>query len=105
MNSDQSCIEIEDRFLEIKYVDSKTSKLTVNPCTGRVTLKISKDASDERYLKEIANIAMTTEFSPFTHRGIIKLNKFDNIYQVVVFTGKRMKIDSNVVRIRSSIVS
>lgn len=98
-------VGLEDRFLEVKHTDSKMSKLTVNPCTGRVTLKISKDASDsECYLKEIANIAMTTEFLPFTHRGIIELNR-DNTYQVAMFIGKRMKIDSNVVRIRSSIIN
>jgi len=65
----------ENRYIEIANVDSNTSKLTFNPNTGRITLKIgNNDRDNEEILKNMAFDLLTSdhEFEPFTYRGKIK---------------------------------
>ncbi len=76
-------IPIKDRYLEILYVDSSTSKLTINPCDGRVTLKISNKSSEKVKIEliDFANTIMLYEkFEPITFRG--KFYFKNNAYRI-----------------------
>ena len=79
----RKCLPKEERYLEILNVDSSTSKLTVNPCDGRVSLKISNKSSGKvvTELLDFANMIMKYEkFEPITFRG--KFYFKDNAYRI-----------------------
>ncbi len=66
-------IEHNKRYLEIVDVDSSTSKLTINPCDGRVTLKVSNKCSInvKRNMIALAQKLMSENIPPVTMRGRI----------------------------------
>lgn len=82
-----------ERFLEIKKVESNSSKITFNPVTGRITLKISNQASiidGEKFIEIIKIIKNSNKrFAPFTYRGKICVNK-TNAYGVCMQTSSKL---------------
>lgn len=74
---------ISDRYLEVFESHSSSSKLTINPCNGRITLKISEKASVDvaRDLYCFAQkIRKWDKFEPVTFRGRIVYNKNKDCY-------------------------
>ena len=73
-----------ERFLEILKVDSSHSKLTVNPNTGRVTLKSSVKASDVVFKNHVrlATKLLTEELPLVTFRG--KIGFYNGIYECLL---------------------
>lgn len=70
-------------FIEKTLIDSKYSKMTVNPCTGRITLKISKSVNDPLIgldLLQLAGMVSNQDWEPATFRGKIKYNERNSSY-------------------------
>jgi hypothetical protein len=78
-------IEKDKRFIEVFDVDSNVSKITINPVTGRITLKISDRIKSERIRSDYLKLAEKVKLANFpaaTHRGRIKYLKESNSYSV-----------------------
>lgn len=78
-----------ERFVEEILVDSSGSKLTINPCSGRVSIKISKKCSPEvrdKLIKLSSNVLLFDKFLPFTYRGKFSYNKTNKQYEVHLYT-------------------
>jgi hypothetical protein len=73
----QVCCPKEDRHLDILLVESKRNKITINPCSGRITLKVDKETPDNLYLRmiELAMKFHDLDFEPVTLRGKIKYHE------------------------------
>ncbi|MFA7287463.1 MAG: hypothetical protein WC055_01140 [Melioribacteraceae bacterium] len=75
---------VSERFLEILYVDSASSKITINPATGRVTLKISDRIKSDKVIKDyhkLTDMVMVDDTLPaITMRGKIKYD--ENKYRI-----------------------
>lgn len=86
--SKRNMCDIDKRYLEVKIVDSSSSKLTINPCSGRVTLKVSNRSSVKvkNDMKKLAEFVMRDKFVSFTHRGRIKYHIDDDKYSVKLFS-------------------
>jgi hypothetical protein len=82
----RKCAPLEDRGLDVEYVDSNSSKLTINANTGRVSLKISNKSSDTvaEELKEFAVLHHKMLLPPLTFRGRIYWNKGQECYSCVL---------------------
>ena len=66
------CCPKDKFYIEEQVTDSAVSKLTINPVSGRVTIKYSRGTSDlvRNELKEfVKNKIMVDEFEPITLRG------------------------------------
>lgn len=78
-------VPVSERYLEILYVDSSSSKITINPRDGRVTLKISDKIKSNKIIKDYAkltDIIMNDSTLPsITMRGKIKYD--ENKYKIV----------------------
>jgi len=80
-------LPIYGRKLELIRTDSSNSKLTINPCDGRVTLKISSKSSEQvvdgliKFTKEIMKF---DSFEPLTFRG--KLDFHEGKYKITLIT-------------------
>lgn len=80
-------IEVSKRVLEVLCVKSSRSKITINPCTGRVTLKISHNAGPKAVsdMKNIAEIIKNDDsLPPVTMRG--KISFINNKYIVNIMS-------------------
>ena len=82
-------LPVEERYLEIKTVDSSSSKMTINPCTGRVTLKFSDKASDtvKQELIEFTAKIIEKKFEPATMRGKFRFS--EGKYKIVLQSNSR----------------
>jgi hypothetical protein len=93
--SNRKMVDVNKRQLIITFIEGSASKITINPCDGRVSLKISKKASidaTERYI-ELVNIVMKyDEFIPFTYRGKIDYCKTDDVNFVILRTETSKRI-------------
>lgn len=68
-------LPVEHRYLEILSVPSQVTRLTVNPRTGRVTLKIPEGTPDEvrEIYHNLANMVLNDHrLPPLTLRGVIE---------------------------------
>jgi len=65
-----------ERYLDRQLRDSNKIRLTVNPNTGRVTLKtpMETDSDTNQQLSELVNVAMTYDFPPQTFRGVVDIH-------------------------------
>lgn len=81
------------RYLEILTVKSSSSKITFNPVTGRITLKVSDKSSDTVRKKfiQVAEIIKESDYSfaPYTYRGTIRYVIKSYIYRVTMSTGSK----------------
>lgn len=88
-------VSVDKRQLNVIIAQGSTSKITINPCDGRVTLKVSKNATPdatERYIG-LAKIVMQYEsFLPFTYRGKIDYCKTDDVNFVTLRTETSKRI-------------
>jgi len=83
----------KERHLGVVRVDSNNSKITINPCTGRVTLKVSYLCPSKVVDKmtELTNKIMKDFLlSPVTHRGRISF-KNSKYYVVMMSESQRFK--------------
>lgn len=82
----RKCAPLENRIVDIEYVDSATSKLTINASTGRVSLKISDRASENvaEELKDFVSDNYQTVLPPLTFRGKIYWSKHEGRYVCVL---------------------
>lgn len=87
----------EQRYLLRESIDSSSSKITINPCDGRVSLKISKGASEKMQDKmvELAEqVIKFDRFYPMTYRGRIGYNVHtDSLYVVLTTESKQFKVE------------
>jgi hypothetical protein len=77
----------EKRNIDIVTVDSSTSKITINPCTGRITVKVSNKSSNQVVSEIMLLVQQIYEyefFQPYTYRGKIKFHKDTNKYTVML---------------------
>lgn len=73
----RTCVPINKRKLIVEHTNTQSTKLTINPCDGKVSLKISDKITSEQIKEDFINIAkqiMKFDFSPTTHRGKISFN-------------------------------
>ena len=79
----RTCVPIEKRKIEVVRVDSSNSKLTINPCDGRITFKCSDKCSDV-VLNEMVRLAekvrIDNSIPPVTLRG--KINFHNGEYKI-----------------------
>lgn len=76
------------RYLEIQSTESKNARLTLNPNTGRVTLKVPKNTPENisNAYKNLANMLLLcyTE-KDVTYRGKISYSKkYDTYYAILM---------------------
>ena len=67
-------LAVENRKLKIVPIDSSTSKITINPCDGRVELKVSIKSSEEvkkHYIELVNSVLNDSDLPPVTLRGKI----------------------------------
>lgn len=78
----KKALPLDQRNIEVLDVESSTSKLTVNPCTGRVTLKVSSKCSPKvkSDLTSLTMFVSQQELPAVTMRGRIEFK--DGLYQV-----------------------
>jgi hypothetical protein len=65
---------LNERYLEHSRSPCSKSRITINPCSGRVSLKVAEGASDadyENYLILTEKVLKCEDFLPFTYRGRI----------------------------------
>lgn len=81
---------LSERYLEIIYVESSSSKITVNANTGRVTLKISNKATDNviKHYHLLVDKLLITELPPITLRGKIEYKENGYQCQLISESGK-----------------
>lgn len=86
--SKRVCCPINERKLEVMGTTGSYSKLTINPCSGRVSLKISNKASSDivEKLMAFARIVMIEEFPPFTCRGKFEYIKDNDSFRLKMYT-------------------
>jgi hypothetical protein len=80
-------LPIDARYLEMLIVDSDNSKITINPCTSRVTLKISHKSSykvREDLYELVEMIRKDDTLPPVTLRG--KVIWRDKFYEVTLMS-------------------
>jgi len=101
--NNRTCVPIERRFIEIVYVDSFTAKITINPCSGRVTLKIPNiykgGLLHEKCYKSLLSMVVENEFYPVTYRGKIK-HISGCFYIKMMSESKYFKFDSHSFEIK-----
>lgn len=82
--NNRECCSVEDRFIEVVETASSSSKLTINPVTGRITLKISNKSSDtvKKELREFINnkVVGLKDLPNVALRGRIKWDKINLCY-------------------------
>lgn len=86
-------VDISDRDLDVVTVDSKKSKITINPCTGRVSLKVSKYSSEGvrcELLDLTLKVIKFEGFDTFTYRGKIGFDRRQSCYVVSMQTSNKM---------------
>lgn len=87
----------EQRYLLREIISSSSSKITINPCDGRVSLKISNGASDKMQEKMVELAEQVIEFDrfyPMTYRGKIGYNiNTDSLYIVLTTESKQFKVE------------
>lgn len=77
----KKCCSIKNRYIDIESHDRSATRITINPCTGRITLKISIRSSPKvkaDCLKICHIIRADTTLEPMTLRGKVhfKNNKY-----------------------------
>jgi hypothetical protein len=86
INRSYNDIGVVKRFVEIINIDTTRPKITINPCTGRITVKLSNNLSQDiidKYLQLAEKIKGCVEFLPLTYRGKIEYNmEKDDIYYI-----------------------
>lgn len=91
--ANRKCVGASERKLNIELVNSATSKLTINPCSGRCSLKIATGCSlfIKNKLTELAEEIMEYTFDPFTVRGKFKHDKEKMVIKISLkYESKRM---------------
>ena len=99
--SERVLCKIEDRWLDIVHVQSSTSKITINPCSGRVSLKISHKATEaviEKYKELVYKVISYENFKPFTYRGKIRYFKLTDSLSVKLM--KDNKTDEIIFKVK-----
>jgi len=94
----RKCIAMSKRFMKIKHTSSKVAKVTINPCNGRVELKISPQYTNEHIGIATKILMIVSEykfFDPYTYRGNIKINTSENVMYVKMRTESRIEEDVN----------
>ena len=89
----KKCCSVGKRYFEHIVVNSSSSKITINPCTGRVTLKSSNKCSDQVKLDYVSlcnKIMIDDTIEPMTMRGKIKY-KDDKYFIDMASSSKRFK--------------
>lgn len=74
---------VDGRFLEVIYKDMRNPRLTINACSGRVTLKLSKNTDKQvvdDIMKIVSMVRFCSEFEGVTYRGRFSRNKADKLY-------------------------
>lgn len=110
----RTCVSISERKLNVEYTNSQSTKLTINPCDGRVSLKISNKIKSSSILSDFISIAksiMSYEFEPTTHRGKITFNVKDSYYHIYLSSDSKRfnknfivkKDENNVLQIQEKI--
>lgn len=78
----------KSRFMEIVRDESRKAKITINPCTGRITVKIPQSFSKEEKNRVIAlgnKIFFCDDFVKMTYRGTVQ-TKNDGTFSVCMQT-------------------
>ena len=86
----RKCCDIEKRYIEIFIVDSSSSKITINPCDGRVTLKISDKSSGQvrnDYVELTNKILNDNTLEPIVLRGKIRYR--DDKYTIAMYSNSK----------------
>lgn len=79
----RSCLPLNKRFSEILVVASSNSKITINPCDGRITVKVSEKCSSQvksEIIKLSEKIFDYDKFEPMTFRGKVNFDKKRKVY-------------------------
>lgn len=81
-------VPIEERRIEIEETSTSRGKITINPCSGRVAMKVSNKLSDEAITKTMAltQIVLKHDFEPLTYRGKVWYNKGRKAWSVTLQT-------------------
>jgi len=76
------CVPLEERYVEAVNAEGTTNKLTVNPVSGRITLKLGRGCRGTAafHLIALANKVKDLEFDPMTVRGRIQWHESDKFY-------------------------
>ncbi len=78
----------KSRFMEIVRDESRKAKITINPCTGRITVKIPQSFSDKEKNRIIAlgnKVFFCDDFVKMTYRGTVQ-TKNDGTFSVCMQT-------------------
>ncbi len=65
---------LNERYLEHSRLPCSKSRITINPCSGRVSLKVAEKASEDDYKDYLIlakKVLRCEDFLPFTYRGRI----------------------------------
>ena len=92
----RKCIAMSKRFMKIKHTSSKVSKVTINPCNGRVELKIAPHFTNEQIGMATKILMMVSDykfFDPYTYRGNISMH--EGTMYVKMRTDSRIEEDVN----------
>jgi hypothetical protein len=78
------CVPLSMKNVEVLSTESDHSKLTINPCSGRITLKVSylSSAQVTRELLDFVSSIIKSEFQPMTYRGSFKWNSILKLYYI-----------------------
>ena len=89
MKTQRVCCPIDERWLTTEHTESKNTKITINPCDGRVCLKVSMNTPDiEEYaaIDLVGKVMAYSKFEPFTYRGHVFYNKKTGLSEVILQT-------------------
>lgn len=78
----------KSRFMEIVRDESRKAKITINPCTGRITVKIPQSFGDKEKNRIIAlgnKVFFCDDFVKMTYRGTVQ-TKNDGTFSVCMQT-------------------
>lgn len=98
IHPNRKCVSVNKRFINLVFTKSNNAKITINPCDGRVELKIPEwmRFADVGLATELAKkVSLHECFKPYTYRGIIGFNIHDNVTYVKMRTESIIKEDVN----------